>query len=337
MSNPKISIIVPVYNVERYLRQCIDSILAQTYTDFELLLIDDGSPDNSGTICDEYAQKDPRIRVFHKPNGGVSTARNMGIDNAKGEYISFIDADDELYPNAYETMMKYINDDIDIVFAGFEKYDEQGKLIYSVDKNYAAKLDADSLITTMFRPIILYYQGFIWNKLFRLSIINDNSLRFNEKIYFNEDRLFVTEYLCSMKQNGFYCTKPVYKYYIHNSSAFSSIKHSFNYKFLTDLDAWGDILALVKRHSAQNTKVVKKRIYDRSHWIRSMARKYNVADLKQIERQIDKKTNACLSPFDIFYIKSNIIKADFKQQMKRLLKTMIGSKLRRKLKMIRGG
>ena len=84
MIYPKISIIVPVYKVERYLPHCIDSILAQTFTDFELLLIDDGSPDNSGKICDEYAAKDTRIRVFHKDNGGVSSARNFGLDNANG-------------------------------------------------------------------------------------------------------------------------------------------------------------------------------------------------------------------------------------------------------------
>ena len=92
--NPKISVIVPVYNVEKYLCSCIDSILAQTFTDFELLLIDDGSRDKSGEICDEYANKDCRVKVFHKENGGVSSARNLGIDESKGEYLFFVDSDD---------------------------------------------------------------------------------------------------------------------------------------------------------------------------------------------------------------------------------------------------
>ena len=91
---PKISVIVPVYKAEKYLQKCVDSILGQTFRDFELLLIDDGSPDGSGAICDEYAKKDSRVRVFHKENGGVSSARNKGIDEAKGEWISFLDADD---------------------------------------------------------------------------------------------------------------------------------------------------------------------------------------------------------------------------------------------------
>ena len=88
--NPKISVIVPVYKVENYLHRCVDSILAQSFTDFELLLIDDGSPDNCGVICDEYAAKDSRVRVFHKPNGGVSSARNLGLDNARGGWIAFV-------------------------------------------------------------------------------------------------------------------------------------------------------------------------------------------------------------------------------------------------------
>jgi len=91
---PKISVIVPVYNVEKYLRECVDSVLAQTFKDFELILVDDGSPDNSGKICDEYAAKDSRVRVFHKANGGVSSARNFGIKESRADYIAFLDSDD---------------------------------------------------------------------------------------------------------------------------------------------------------------------------------------------------------------------------------------------------
>ena len=94
METPQISIVVPVYNVEKYLERCIDSILAQTFTDFELLLINDGSKDSSGLICDKYTEKDSRIRVFHKENEGVSRARNLGISNARGRWLCFIDSDD---------------------------------------------------------------------------------------------------------------------------------------------------------------------------------------------------------------------------------------------------
>ncbi|NHC43502.1 glycosyltransferase [Bacillus sp. MM2020_1] len=106
MSNPKISIIVPIYNVEKYLRKCIDSVLSQTLTNFELILVNDGSPDNCGSICNEYAKRDSRIRVIHKENNGLSSARNAGIKIAKGKYIGFIDSDDYINENMYEILYK---------------------------------------------------------------------------------------------------------------------------------------------------------------------------------------------------------------------------------------
>ena len=106
-TNPKISVIIPVYNAEKYLRRCVDSILAQIFTDFELLLIDDGSKDKSGVICDEYAKKDNRVKVFHKENGGVSSARNLGLDNARGEWIGFIDSDDMVKPEYLDGLIRY--------------------------------------------------------------------------------------------------------------------------------------------------------------------------------------------------------------------------------------
>ena len=107
---PIISIIIPIYNAEKYLSTCIESILSQGFEDFELLLINDGSKDNSLSICNDYAQRDSRIKVFDKPNGGVSSARNLGLDNATGEYVMFVDADDRLAPNALEMFSPYIPD-----------------------------------------------------------------------------------------------------------------------------------------------------------------------------------------------------------------------------------
>ena len=105
--NPSISIIVPVYNAERTLNRCVDSILSQTFQEWELLLIDDGSTDRSGELCDEYASKDQRIKVFHKKNGGVSSARNIGLNYAKGEWITFIDSDDEIPKNTFTGDCRY--------------------------------------------------------------------------------------------------------------------------------------------------------------------------------------------------------------------------------------
>ena len=128
---PTISVIVPVYKVEPYIHQCIDSILAQTYTDFELILVDDGSPDNCGMICDEYAKQDDRIRVIHQENQGLSAARNAGIDIAKGECLTFIDSDDLWEPDKLEKQMALLlkNPEAALVFTGSAFIDAQGNRI----------------------------------------------------------------------------------------------------------------------------------------------------------------------------------------------------------------
>lgn len=116
---PLISIIVPVYNVDAYLKQCIDSILNQKYENFELLLVDDGSTDKSGDICDVYGKRDKRVRVFHKKNGGVSSARNVGLDNAKGDWIAFVDSDDIVTPSYLSGLYSDVKSDVDLVIHYF--------------------------------------------------------------------------------------------------------------------------------------------------------------------------------------------------------------------------
>ena len=112
MVNPKISVIIPVYNAEVYLHRCVDSLLSQSFKDFELLLVDDGSVDSSADICDEYANGDERVRVFHKKNGGVSSARNLGLDNARGEWVVFVDADDWIVDNGFNVDYNILQEDL---------------------------------------------------------------------------------------------------------------------------------------------------------------------------------------------------------------------------------
>lgn len=129
--NDLISIIVPVYNVEKYLNKCIDSIINQTYKNIEIILVDDGSTDNSGKICDEYLLRDSRIKVIHKNNGGLSSARNEGINISSGEYIGFVDSDDWVEPNMYEEMYKKIlYSNADIVDCGYWKEYENKSIKY---------------------------------------------------------------------------------------------------------------------------------------------------------------------------------------------------------------
>lgn len=192
MNSPTISVIVPVYNVEKYLPRCIDSILAQTFTDFELLLIDDGSKDTSGSICDEYAKKDTRIRVFHKDNGGVSSARNVGLDNAKGKWITFIDSDDWI---GSSWLLAYLNNkDEDIIIQGYTYSTQSDKTHIHVgngnyiDRNIDKKLY--ELETCPMSPIRIP-----WNKMYKLSIIKDNYIRFDQSVSLGEDYIFNINYM----------------------------------------------------------------------------------------------------------------------------------------------
>ena len=248
MTNPKISVIVPIYKAEKYIRLCIDSILAQTLTDFEVLLVDDGSPDSCGTICDEYANKDSRVRVFHKENGGVSSARNFGLREAKGIWVFFADADDELLPNAFDVFLDMIDDKYDMLMMGYVKIDESGDNYYSVNKQVERVLTPEESIMEMFKPSDYIYMGYLFTKLFKMDIIRSHNISFKENIFYNEDRLFSIEYLCKCKKITRYTTVPVYKYVIHEGSAMSAVSKSFNYKFVTDFDAFVLMYKIIKKN-----------------------------------------------------------------------------------------
>ena len=186
--SPLISVVIPVYNVEKYINQCLDSILRQSYSNLEILLTDDGSTDNSGNICDEYSQKDNRIKVFHQQNKGVSAARNNGIRNASGDFISFIDPDDFIDKDFYEYLLNQIHkSDSDIVFCAFRKVNEEGiALSTNEDKT-------DSLTTYSRDDAVINclrarhgFGMYVWNGLFRKSTVPF----FNEDILICEDQDF---------------------------------------------------------------------------------------------------------------------------------------------------
>lgn len=188
---PQISVIVPVYNVEKYLHRCVDSILAQTFTDFELILVDDGSSDNSGIICDEYAGIHNNVKIIHQKNQGVSVARNVGLDIAEGEFIAFIDSDDTVDKTYLEIL--YQNGEFDFVTAGFN-------MQYS-DCSWHKYEFPD--ITTDYRNVSSYpskfmgkyYFGSPWAKLYKRKIIKENNIFFPLDIHSGEDTIFIFRYL----------------------------------------------------------------------------------------------------------------------------------------------
>jgi glycosyltransferase involved in cell wall biosynthesis len=197
VENPKISIIVPVYNVEPYIRKCIDSILVQTFQDFELILIDDGSPDNCGKICDEYAALDNRIVVIHKENGGLSSARNAGLDLAKGEYISFIDSDDYIDRQMYDILYQQAKtSQSDMVVCGFHMVDEDDHILNNLNMARESSTEEYSNIEALYEMFHIekeFHTGtevnpkwiIMCNKLYRRDLFK--GLRFPEgRIYEDE-------------------------------------------------------------------------------------------------------------------------------------------------------
>ena len=202
MNNPLISIIVPIYNVEKYLSKCIDSIINQTLENIEIILVNDGSTDSCAEIIESYANKDNRIKVIHKKNGGQSSARNMGLDIAKGEYIGFVDSDDWLHYDMYENMYKSIkNANSDMCVCGREEYSEDGKLGYQ-NKLIDEIIDLDKYDIKDYISNKLFYKHtvVVWNKIYKREIIKNNMIRFEDVSYVgSEDALFNYQYLMHAK------------------------------------------------------------------------------------------------------------------------------------------
>ncbi|MBO1263994.1 glycosyltransferase family 2 protein [Proteiniclasticum sp. SCR006] len=237
----KISIIIPVYNVESYIGRCIDSILQQSYSNFELILIDDGSSDLSGSICDEYNKLDGRIIVYHNFNSGVSRARNIGLELSSGDFIMFIDSDDFIEPNTLELFVENIeeNENTLLIFNYYRYFDNKDRIPNDEYNDQIINLKNDFSVSEKHK--FFYGRSYgtqIWNKLYPAHIIKSNSIVFNEKITVGEDFLFnfrVLKYIDKIKKLNFY----TYNYYIRNGSITNSYKKNLyeqNSLLMSDLN-----------------------------------------------------------------------------------------------------
>ena len=255
-----VSIIVPVYNVEKYLRACLDSILAQTFSNFEVILVDDGSKDCSGKICDEYGAKDSRIRVLHKENGGVSKARNAGLDLAQGEFVTFIDGDDTVDVDYIGLMYReMVENGYDVVRLSWER----GGINYT----YHIKFDSEGkcLVDGASIQTLLLCTN-IWG-LFRVN----PQIRFNETLKNGEDSLYVIENFVKSNRRMLLVNKPYYHYTIVEKSAsdMSPLERLVAHKkFLNEVlkmkGVYPRIEFLVKRHSLSDYFSVMRYMMDRS-------------------------------------------------------------------------
>lgn len=221
MVKATISIIIPVYNSEKYLSRCLDSILSQTYQFTELILVDDGSKDNSGIICDQYALKDKRIQVYHKLNAGASAARNFGLSKAKGDYVSFIDSDDWISPAYYESFFKGEDFLYDIYFQNYVLHNSDGSIeVKEIRPWYVKNSPTDDAILYLMKEVKF---GWSWIKLFKRSIISDHQLKFDESINLREDELFSLQY-CKYIKSIRICSFAGYHYYIYSNSLTRSFR-----------------------------------------------------------------------------------------------------------------
>ena len=261
----QISIILPVFNVEGYLRECIDSILCQTYTNFELIIIDDGSSDHSGQICDEYGKIDSRITVIHQHNQGLSAARNRGIAEAKGEYIAFVDSDDMIYPHTYEKAIKAaLENEADIVCFDIMRVDNAGENIGAIECPHKNELlDMENALCALCGARI---RDYAWNKLYKRELFADVGYpvgKLMEDVY--------TTYKVFLKAQKIYCLDEILYAY---RQRVGSILHTItsNVACSTFMSGYTRYVELSKAHMAAaeecfvRTGMAALDVYNHSLW-----------------------------------------------------------------------
>ena len=219
----KIGVIVPVYKVEKYIEECIESILAQTYTNFRLILVDDGTPDNAGTICDEYAKKDSRITVIHQENAGVTRARARGVEEADDcEFITFVDGDDLLLSNALETLVSIITPNNDIALGKVFRYESANIQRIEHQQNHIKEYKLSFCKHRV--NMILGLDAGLWAKLIRRNLITNDVLNIPRDINMGEDVISSTKIAFNNKRCVCVTTRYIYKYRQHSES----IMHTFD-------------------------------------------------------------------------------------------------------------
>lgn len=195
----KVSIIIPVYNTEKYLRECLDSIKMQNYVDLEVLMVDDGSKDGSGMICEEYSDIDNRFITIHQQNSGVSSARNTGLSRATGEWVFFIDSDDWIEPDFVFSYTSRIKNNVDLIYGGYTAFGGDRAGIKKCEFKNSLFIDSD--LKNAIPDLLSYCMP--WGKMFRMEIIKQNNLLFNELLSLSEDRLFLYQYMSLIKGVAF--------------------------------------------------------------------------------------------------------------------------------------
>lgn len=268
----KISIIIPVFNVENYLSKMLNSILSQQIEEFEIILIDDGSTDSSGKLCDIYSEKYDNICVIHQSNKGVSSARNVGIGLAKGDYLFFIDADDEVKDSYFANMVKLLETtDSDMVCCSYSSHKKKDKReqFYTLER-------PQKMMYGLIRRLInerkeKKYNGYLWCKVFKRNVIYDNDIFFDKNVRIWEDTLFIENYLCYCRQIAF-LNDDLYFYRARDGSVTRSNLRK-NQELQSIAIVWGKIALL-------NKAPLRVRIRAGYHYLRALLIKFKKVILK---------------------------------------------------------
>lgn len=291
---PKISVIIPVYNVENYVTKCIMSIINQTYKNLEIICINDGSTDLSGHICNRLSKDDNRIKVLHKKNGGVSSARNMGLQHATGEFIAFVDPDDWIKPEMYEILIKASlvhNADISVVSYFIDKADKSVEVINEKKITNNPFNNEDLIRYAFIRDKYKGFGAYLWNKLFRASLINnDNEIRFDESLFVGEDICFFGLVSLNTKYTV-YIDTPMYHYNLREDSLFHSNDIS---KKIGSLYAYDHIINLFEDNKIdENIIIWIKRfyVYHSSMLLELCIKTNNIEKIDFFKSQINKYIN----------------------------------------------
>ena len=267
MDNQLISIIVPVYKVEPYLRKCVDSILAQTYRNLEIILVDDGSPDNCGAICDEYAGKDSRVKVIHKENGGLSDARNAGMEIMSGKYVAFVDSDDWIEPQMYQRLLELMEHyEAEMAFAGVADEVLQDGAVHTVKtSNYGNTPFAEDKIAAMRRYFLGSWAA--WDKLYRADLFDGIWYPVGE---INEDEAIVL--LLLDRCNKVCYTNELFYHYVRRIDGTSITTSSFSEKKMVWVKHCRDNLAFIREKYPQLEEYAVARYRGSLMWaLREMA------------------------------------------------------------------
>lgn len=263
-----ISIIIPVYNSEKYIEKTVQSVLDQSYKEFELLIVDDGSYDNSYQILKLLSKQDSRIHLFHQKNKGVSTARNIALDHATGKYIVFIDSDDYLPKDALKIRIEDINDN-DLLITSFQKVDEYGNVIEQEAGNEPITdviCPACEVIDNLFYSGKYGYQGYLWTKLFRKEYIDQGNIRFNSDLAYNEDRLFVLQYLKRCNKVRI-IENQTYYYVQRNNSKMGQMTMAFSENMMSDFKAFEIMKDLLPNSSVAKERLCEDEFFSANKWI----------------------------------------------------------------------